>query len=206
MVSAAPDRGVSSRGVHGWVACFAIAAVLLAGCASIPGKTRQEQIETMDGFVKRTLADLEKQHPNAKAELDSSVGYVMMSNKIVKIPLVGGGSGYGVGIDEATNEQTYLIMRRFDLGMGWGARSVRPVLIFHDRKKFGDFIDGMFEGKIGAEASAKVGEAGAAGGGGGAGAPAKDLGYTSYLITDSGVSATASVGVIRVKRVNLKKK
>jgi hypothetical protein len=54
---------------------------------------------------------------------------------------------------------------------------------------------------VGAEAAAKVGEPGAAGSG--SGDAAKDTGYTSYLITDTGVSATASLAVIRVKPVNL---
>ena len=34
-------------------------------------------------------------------------------------------------------------MARFDVGGGWGARSVRPVVIFQDQKKFEDFIDGV---------------------------------------------------------------
>lgn len=94
-------------------------------------------------------------------------------------------------------------MKRFDLGAGWGARAVRPVMVFHDQEKFRKFIDGDFDVTVGAEAPAKVGDAGAAGGGAGE-APGKDTGNRSYLITDSGVSATASVSVIRVKRVRLK--
>jgi lipid-binding SYLF domain-containing protein len=116
---------------------------------------------------------------------------------------VGVGAGYGVAVDKRTDERTYLRMSRFDLGMGWGARALRPVMIFHDEEKFRRFIDGNFDVTLGAEASAKVGEAGAAGGGSGESAR-KDLGYSSYVITDAGVSATASLAMIRVKRVKLK--
>jgi hypothetical protein len=42
------------------------------------------------------------------------------------------------------------------------------------------------------------------GGGGGGGGGTKGEGYTSYLITDTGVSATASLAVMRVKRIKLK--
>jgi hypothetical protein len=94
-------------------------------------------------------------------------------------------------------------MARFDVGGGWGARSVRPVLIFQDEKKFKDFIDGVWEAQAGAEAAAKVGEAGAAGGAGSGDVPG-NKGYTVHLITDAGVSATVTAGVIRVKPVKLK--
>jgi hypothetical protein len=130
----------------------------MSGCASIPGKTGEEQTETIDALVERTLADLYKQEPKAKESIANSVGYAVMSNKITKIPLVGAGSGYGVAINTKTEEKTYIKMARFDVGGGWGARS------------------------------------------GGVG----DKGYTVHMITDAGVSATVTAGVIRVKPVKLK--
>jgi lipid-binding SYLF domain-containing protein len=174
----------------------------MSGCASIPGKTGEEQAETIDALVERTLADLYNQEPKAKEAIANSLGYVVMSNKITKIPIVGAGSGYGVAINSKTGEKTYIKMTRFDVGGGWGARSVRPVLIFQDEKKFKDFIDGQWEAQAGAEAAAKVGESGAAGGGG-SGAVG-DKGYTVHMITDAGVSATVTAGIIRVKPVKLK--
>ena len=131
---------VRSVALIGCVLLFLI--VGLSGCASIPGKTGEEQAETIDALVERTLADLYKQEPKTKEEIANSVGYAIMNNKITKIPIVGAGSGYGVAINTRTGEKTYLKMARFDVGGGWGARSVRPVLIFQDEKKFKDFIDG----------------------------------------------------------------
>jgi hypothetical protein len=185
---------------HGLAAVTLLAAlVAAAGCATVPGNTGQEQTEAIDSLVIRTLADLERQHPESKAEIAASAGYVIMNNKLTKIPLVGIGAGYGVGIETTTGTRTYLRMRRFDLGLGIGARAVRPVIVFQDAEKFRRYIDGNFDAKIGAEATAKAGEKGAAGGGG-----TKGEGYTSYLITDTGVSATASLAVMRVKRIKLK--
>jgi hypothetical protein len=183
---------------------FVLAAVLIAGCATIPGKTGGEQIETIDALVKRTLDDLYKQFPNTKDEIAHSVGYVVMNNKITKIPVVGAGTGYGVAIDKKTGEKTYLRMSRFDIGGGWGARSLRPVLIFQDEQKFEKITHGTWSGNFGAEAAAKVGESGAAGGGG-SGEVGKDKGYTTHVLTDAGVSATFTAGIIRVKPVRLKK-
>jgi len=186
-----------------WVlAAVLILAAGAAGCASIPGKTGEEQAENIDALVERTLADLQKQEPSTKEALATCVGYVVMSNKITKIPFVGAGAGYGVAIETATGKKTYLEMSRLDVGMGWGARSLRPVAIFTDAKVFKDMTDGEWEAQAGAEAAAKVGEGGAAGGAGG-GAGTK--GYTMYVITDAGVSATATAGVIHLKPVKLKK-
>ena len=182
-------------------ALFVGAALSLGACASVPGDTGEEQAIEVDSLVTKTLADLEKQDPNTKDEIAQSAGYVIMNNKLTKIPLIGVGAGYGVGIDTRSGERTYLKMRRLDLGMGWGARAVRPVLIFQDAKKYQEYIDGNFDASIGAEASAKAGEKGAAGGG--ATENVKE-GYKSYLITDTGVSATASLAFMRVKKMKLK--
>lgn len=175
----------------------------LAGCASVPGDTREEQVQTIDELIDTTLVDLYKQNPAAEAEINKSVGYVIMNNKITKIPLVGAGSGYGVAINSITKERTYLKMGRFDVGGGWGARSVRPVIIFSDEKKFIDFIDGDWSVNAGAEAAAKVGDVGAAGSGSSTSAE-DDKGYTMYMITDAGVSATVTAGVVRVSPIELK--
>jgi len=185
---------------------LALLALVAFGCASIPGKTGQEQAATMDELASRTLADLEKQEPRAKSEIDSCVGYVVMSNKLTKIPLVGVGAGYGVAVERATGAKTYVRMRRFDLGMGWGARAVRPVLIFQDEKSFKNFIDGDFSASLGAEATAKAGGKGGGGSGGSGQSADEKKGYSSYVITDTGASATASLALVRVKPVKLKKK
>jgi len=175
----------------------------MSGCASIPGSTGEEQVETIDALVDRTLPDLYKQEPKAKEEIVNSVGYAIMNNKITKVPIFGAGGGYGVAINARTGEKTYITMTRFDIGGGWGARSVRPVVIFQDEKKFKDFIDGGWEVQAGAEAAAKAGESGAAGGVGSGNLPG-DKGYSIYMITDAGVSATATAGVIRIRVVKLK--
>jgi len=153
--------------------------------------------------VERTLPDLYKQEPKTKEDIANSVGYVILSGNITKIPWFGAGSGYGVAINNKTGEKTYLEVTRFDVGGGYGARSLRPVIIFQDEKKFKTFIKGVWTMSAGAEASAKVKETGAAGGGGSSDLPV-DKGYSVHLITDAGVSATITVGLIHVAPVKLK--
>jgi lipid-binding SYLF domain-containing protein len=182
-------------------ACLTMAVI---GCVTVPGRTSEDQVQTIDELETTTLADLERQYPQARDELSKSVGYVIMSNKITKIPVFGVGAGYGVAIDSKTRERIYLRMTRFDFGAGWGARSVRPVLIFRDDTTFRRFVDGTFEATFGVEASAKAGETGAAGGAGGGTREDADKGYSTYIITDTGVSVTMSLGLIRVSPVRLR--
>jgi lipid-binding SYLF domain-containing protein len=184
-----------------WVFCSG--AIALSGCASIPGKTRQEQIQTMDQLVEETLSDLYKQYPASREQIQKSVGYAVMSNKITKVPVFGVGAGYGTAVKSDTQEKTYLRMRRFDFGAGWGARSLRSIAIFYKEEAFRNFVNGSIDLNLGAEAAVKAGDKGAAGGGA-AHAPTKDPDYSSYLLTDTGVSATATLGVIRVKPIRLK--
>jgi hypothetical protein len=63
--------------------------------------------------------------------------------------------------------------------------------------------DAVWSATAGAEAAAKVGEVGAAGGADAGDLPG-DKGYSIHFITDAGVSATVTVGIIRVKPVTLK--
>jgi lipid-binding SYLF domain-containing protein len=187
------------------VSAFVAALVLgLAGCASVPGDNREEQVQTIDELVDTTLVDLYKQDPTTEAKIASSVGYVIMNNKITKIPLVGAGAGYGVAINPETKERTYLKMARFDVGGGWGVKSVRPVLIFTNKKLFKNFIKGDWSVNAGVDAAAKVGDAGVAGTVG-SDSVGNDKGYTIHMITDAGVAATVTAGVIRVSPISLKK-
>src|SRR4051812_45346520 len=138
-----PDRFRSGRTTAlAWsLACAFVAALIAGGCASIPGDTGQAQAVSIAELEQKTLADLERQQPRTKDEIAASYGYVIMNNTLTKIPLVGVGAGYGVGVNRGTSARTYLRMRRFDLGFGVGVRAVRPVMIFQDSTKFRKFVD-----------------------------------------------------------------
>jgi hypothetical protein len=177
--------------------------VCMSGCASIPGKTGEEQSKAIDALVEQTLKDLYKQEPKSKEEIGKSVGYAIMKNKFAKIPIVGAGSGYGVAINNKTGEKTYLKIVRFDIGGGYGARSVRIVLIFKNEEKFKDFIDGIWSARAGAETGAKVKDEVVSGVAGSDNLPG-DKGYSIHFIIDEGVTATVTVGVIHVKPLKLK--
>ena len=180
-----------------------VAIMSLTACSTIPGETKTEQILTIDELLKNTLADLYQQNPEAKAQIKNAVGYAIMNNKITKIPLVGAGAGYGVAINNSSQQRQYIQMVRFDVGGGWGLRSVRPGVIFTDEKVFNDFIDGIWSVNAGAEAAAKIGDIGASAAAD-TGTVGNDKGYIIHMIIDSGVSATITAGIIRVRPISLK--
>lgn len=71
------------------------------------------------------------------------------------------------------------------------------MLIFQDVDKLRDLADGKWHAGVQAEAAAKAGDVGAAGSGG-----TDDLrkkGYSTYVLTDAGVSATATIAVLRAQ-------
>ena len=185
----------------GFILLFIV--VDMSGCASIPGRTGKEQSEAIDALVERTLTDLYKQEPKSKEEIGKSIGYAIMKNRFTKIPIVGAGSGYGVSITNKTGEKTYLKIVRFDIGSGLGTRSIRLVITFQNEEKFKDFIDGDWSVNAGAALAAKSKDAGTSGA-----AESSSLsggkGYSIHVITDAGVTATVTVGVIHVKPIKLK--
>jgi len=173
-----------------------IMAVISAGCAGGLVGSKEEKLAYFDGMEKETLARLVKEQPKTEQELAQSVGYVVGEKKVVKIPIVGGGGGAGVVVDKDAEKRTYIRIPELQFGMGWGGRSEKIVLIFQDVEKLRDLADGKWNVGIKAEAAAKAGDVGAAGGGG-----AGDLmkGFSTYVLTDAGISATATISVMRVQ-------
>ena len=93
--------------------------LVIAGCAKVPGTSHEEKIGVLEEVHDKTLEELYRDEPNAREQITRSAGYAIMDNSIVKVPLVGGGSGYGIAVDNATGRHTYLKMVRFDFGAGW---------------------------------------------------------------------------------------
>jgi hypothetical protein len=129
--------------------------------------------------------------------LAESVGYVVAEQDIVKIPMVGWGSGTGVAVETASGKRTYLRISELQFGAGWGGRVEKVVLIFQALDKLRDLADGKWHAGIEAEAAAKAGDVGVAGSGSTTDLPKK--GFSTYVLTDAGISGTATVSVLRAQ-------
>lgn len=176
---------------------MAILFMTITACAGGLVGSKDEKLAYFDSLEQETLARLVKEQPKTEQELAQSVGYAVFEKKVVKVPMIGAGGGAGVVVERATGKKSYLRVPELQLGYGWGGRAEKVILIFQDAEKLRDLADGTWKAGIEAEAAAKAGEIGAAGGG-----STGDLmkkGVTTYVLTDAGVSATATIAVLRAQ-------
>lgn len=178
-------------------ALTAILAATVAACAGGLVESKEEKLAYFENLEKETLTRLMKERPQAEQELAQSVGYAVAEKRVVKVPMFGGGGGAGVVIEKSSGKRTYLRTPELQFGAGWGGRAEKIVLIFQNPDKLRDLAEGKFFGGVGAEAAVKAGDVGAAGAGG-----SDDLlkkGYSTYVLTDAGLSATATISVLRAQ-------
>ncbi len=102
----------------------------------------------------KTLDDLYKSKPEAKAEVESAVGYGVFDATGVNLLLLVGVKGEGVVIENGSKKATYMKVRKLGTGPGLGYKDYRMVLIFTSKTVFDNFIKlGM---DIGASADATM--------------------------------------------------
>jgi len=178
-------------------ALMTMLAITITACAGGLFGSHDEKRAYFESLEKDTLASLVKQQPGTEQELAQSVGYAVIEKRVVKVPMVGAGGGAGVVVEKASGKKSYLRVPELQFGLGWGGRAEKVILIFQDVEKLRDLADGMWKAGIAAEAAAKAGDVGAAGGRGTGDLMKK--GFTTYVLTDAGVSATATIAVLRVQ-------
>lgn len=178
-------------------ALMAMLAITITACAGGLVGGKEEKLAYFESLEQETLAQLVKERPGAEQELARSVGYAVIDKKAVKVPVFGAGGGAGVVVEKASGKKTYLRVPELQFGLGWGGRAEKVILIFQDIEKLRDLADGMWKAGIEAEAAAKAGDVGAAGGRGTGDLMKK--GFTTYVLTDAGVSATATIAVLRAQ-------
>ena len=171
---------------------MALLLMTITACAGGLVGSHEEKRAYFESLEKDTLARLVKEQPKTEQELAQSVGYAVIEKKVVKVPMIGAGGGAG-----ANGKRSYLRVPQLQFGLGWGGRSEKVILVFQDIEKLRDLADGTWKAGIEAEAAAKAGDIGAAGGGGTGDLVKK--GFATYVLTDAGVSATATIAVLRVQ-------
>ena len=177
-------------------------ALLAASCSSTySSMSVQEKRDFLAGVEQKTLAELIEKRPETQAEMDRSVGHAVFSNRSAKIPFIGAGEGIGVVFDKKTGERTYLKVQRLDVGGGLGVREYRLVVVFFEEEPLQKLAGGKLELSAGAEAGAGKGDVGLATEGI-SGKQKEKL--VLYQLSDTGVSATITVRLIRYSVLDLK--
>jgi lipid-binding SYLF domain-containing protein len=164
-------------------------ALLLGGCATTQGDTVEEQRNFVMDTHDETLRDLYRQRPEAREKVENAPGYGVFSAIDTNIILVAAGGGYGVVVDNATGERTYMRMGEGGVGPGIGLKDTRIVMVFHNDQRLHEFVESGWEFGGSADATAEAGEQGA--GAETRGTITRDI--EVYQLTESGVSLQATL-------------
>lgn len=165
-----------------------VLSVVLAGCS--PGKelTTPEKKNAINKMADENLQRLYTEKPSTKDEVKKASGYAAFSNANINIIFASGGGGYGVVVDNATGNKTYMKMGSGGLGIGLGAKDYRQVMIFNTPETMNKFIEKgwVFGGH--ADAAAKGKEKGGEKSGEGIAGQVK-----VYSMTEAGLALQATV-------------
>jgi len=167
-------------------------AALLAGCGprnGTNGMTIQEKQAAIDRMAQQALQDLYQQKPSTREEVQNAPGVGVFSNASGMLVFVSAGGGYGVVIDNATGNKTYMKMATGGVGLGLGAKDYRQIMVFHNQETLNRFITSGWDFGGQAGAAAKASETGGAVAGEGS---FKDA-VSVYTLTETGLIAEAAL-------------
>ena len=136
------------------------------------------------------LASLYEINPASRGAIEGSAGHAVFSTFGVKLFFAGGTSGKGVVVNHRTSRQTFMKMVQLQGGLGFGINQNRLIFVFTNEQALNNFIN------QGWEFGGQVNLSAMAGGQGGmfSGAAAVSPGVYLYQLTQTGLSATLTVG------------
>ena len=162
-VAGLPDSK-KERNVKKTTLVFVLGATLIAtvaGCGPRGNLTVAEKRQVVADMEKATLERLYKEAPEAKEKVENAPGYGVFSNANVNLLIASAGTGYGVVVDNATKQRTYMKMALGGVGLGLGAKDYRVVMVFKEKGAMDKFVASGWDFGAHADAAAKAGEKGA---------------------------------------------
>ena len=136
------------------------------------------------------LASLYELTPGTRRAVEGAAGYAVFSTFGVKLFFAGGTTGKGMVVNKRTSRQTFMKMVQVQGGLGFGVNQNRLIFVFTNEQALRNFIN------QGWEFGGQVNLSAMAGGQGGmfSGAAAVSPGVYLYQLTQTGLSATLTVG------------
>lgn len=161
----------------------------MLGCAGTSSQgTVQERQQRVLQMKDEVLTQLFKEKPDTRSQVNSAAGYAVFSNANVNVIFVAAGGGYGVAKNMRTGKHTYMNMAEGGVGLGFGAKDYRIVMVFHNEKALNRFIESGWTFGGNADAAAKAGDKGASVEG-----EAYYGDVTVYTFTESGLALQATI-------------
>lgn len=150
------------REVLRWTSIVAVAGVLLGGCGpKKKGLTLEQRRQEVANMETETLGRLYREKPDAQAKVEKAPGYGVFSNANINLVFASAGGGYGVVVDNATKQRTYMKMALGGVGLGLGAKDYRVVMVFKDKATMDKFVEKGWDAGAHADAAAKTPDKGA---------------------------------------------
>lgn len=151
---------------------------------------KEEKRRAINAMRDKTLAELYKTNPEAKADVETAVGYAVFDATGINVILLVGVKGKGIAVEKASQKVTYMDMVRAGSGPGVGYKDYRMVFVFTNKKVFDTFTTVGMDAGASADATMKMG------GKGSEAAYAKSFNpYVKvYQITDKGLLLQANWG------------
>jgi len=115
-------------------------------------------LKQRDEILKQAIAA----KPALKDSIQRSAGYATFRQTDVNLFLLASGNGYGVLVDSRSGKQTFMRMASVGGGVGMGVKDLRFLLVFHDPKALGVFLEQGWQVGGKADASAKYQDTGVA--------------------------------------------
>jgi hypothetical protein len=103
------------------------------GCRSPKGASVKEKRSYVLQMKRETLAELYKEHPDAKARVARAPGHAVFSLVGSKILMLATGNGFGVATDAKTGRNTFMRMVEAGGGVGIGYKVYKAVYVFNDK-------------------------------------------------------------------------
>jgi lipid-binding SYLF domain-containing protein len=172
-------------------ALLALAFVLSGNLASAQDDSAlvQKRNEVRE-MVHDSLAALYEVSPGARVVVERAAGYGVFSTFGLKIFFAGGTTGKGVVINNFTRRDTFMKMVQVSAGIGFGIKKDRLIFVFETQKALRDFVNQGWEFGGQASAAAMVADQG----GMFSGAASVSPGVYLYQLTETGLSASITVG------------
>lgn len=130
-----------------------VALVTLLASACMPhGETISDQRNGVREMHDRVVNDWYEAQPGAERLVNFAAGYAVFDSTKAKIFFAGGGSGYGLAINNSTGAEVFMHTAELSAGIGLGVSDYHTVFIFKEEKTFNDFINNGYIYKADANA------------------------------------------------------
>ena len=171
-----------------------LVVAVIYGCARAQGYSPAQKRQYTQDMKSDTLSELYSKKPETRNLVKNAAGYAVFSNINVQLLWFGTGNGYGVVIDNRTGKNTYMKMGEAGVGIGFGLKDFREVLIFNSRSKLNNCMtSGWNVGIVQASAEAKYDDKGASA----AGEANLDADVVVYQMTTKGISLRINIGAAK---------